>query len=76
MKPWVKEYGSLWKLCHATAEVLGVHSSTPWRWYEGVGLPTLYNLVQFADEYEVSIDYLLGRTAARELKGQLLKLVA
>jgi hypothetical protein len=71
MKPSVRETGSVWAECREAAQQLGLHPMTVWFWYEGYTLPTLYNLVRFADLYEVSIDYLLGRTAIQQLAGHL-----
>ena len=71
MKPHVRENRSLYAECKEVAKELNLHPQTVWFWYEGYCLPTLYNLVRFADLYDVSIDYLLGRTAIQQLAGQL-----
>lgn len=70
MNAYVKAEGKN-EHCRITAEDLDVHPRTPYNWYEGICLPTLWNLVRFADYYEVSIDYLLGRTAVKQLAHQL-----
>jgi len=78
MKPFVKENESLTAECREAATELGLYYMTVWFWYEGYTLPTIYNLVRFADYYDVSIDYLLGRTAVKELqrRGAVLEAVA
>lgn len=69
MKPYVKsEEGSHMKVA---AVDIGVAYWTVWSWYNGVSLPTLYNLVRFANYYEVSLDYLLGRTGVKEMAAAL-----
>lgn len=69
MKPYVggETTPTVSALCKDTAKDLKLHPNTVWFWYEGYTLPTIWNLIRFADLYEVSIDYLLGRTAVREL---------
>jgi transcriptional regulator with XRE-family HTH domain len=71
MKPYVKEKGRVYTECRDAAQELKVTPVTVWYWYEGYHLPTLYNLVRFADLYNVSVDFLLGRTAIKELASQL-----
>lgn len=66
MKPYTRE-SSVTAECKEAAASLGLRWMTVWYWYEGYHLPTLYNLVRFADLYRVSLDYLLGRTAVREM---------
>lgn len=67
MKAEVVEVGSVYALCTEVARELGMHPTAVYFWYEGYCLPTIYNLVRFADLYDVSIDYLLGRTAYKQL---------
>jgi len=63
MKPYAKDEGHM----VVAAADIGVAYWTVWSWYNGVSLPTLYNLVRFANYYEVSIDYILDRTGAKEV---------
>lgn len=44
------------------AASLGVNPSAVTRWETGEKRPDLVNLVKLADLFDVSIDYLLGRT--------------
>lgn len=44
------------------ADRLGVNPSAVTRWESGEKRPDLVNLVKLADLYNVSIDYLMGRT--------------
>lgn len=67
MKADIKDEGSAWAVCRAVASDLDMHPQAVYFWYAGYCLPTIYNLVRFADLYDVSIDYLLGRTAVRQL---------
>lgn len=71
MKPHVKEAGSLNAEAKEIAYNLDLVPETIRLWFEGQTLPTLYNLVRFADWYDVSIDYLLGRTAVKRLNESL-----
>lgn len=71
MKPHVKQAGAVYTECTEAARELNVTPLCVWYWYEGYHLPTLYNLVRFADLYGVSVDWLLGRTAVKELAGHL-----
>ena len=57
--------------CREAAEMIDLTPMTVWYWYEGYHLPNLYNLLRFADLYGVSVDYLLGRTAVKQLAGHL-----
>ncbi len=69
-----RKNANLWELCEDTAKELDLsYPVVVWCWYEGKSLPTLYNLTLFAECFDVSIDYLLGRTAVRQLvkKGHL-----
>lgn len=50
--------------CKEAAADLELYYMTLWFWYNGYCLPTIYNLVRFADYYDVSLDYLLGRRGA------------
>ena len=45
---------------------LGVYPSAVTRWESGEKRPELPNLVKLADLYDVSLDYLLGRTEMRK----------
>ncbi len=71
MKPYVKESGSVHAEAKYIAQRFNIVPETARLWFEGQTLPTLYNLVRLADFYKVSIDYLLGRTAVKELSYQL-----
>lgn len=44
------------------ADRLGVNPSAVTRWETGEKRPDLVNLVKLADLYNVSLDYLMGRT--------------
>lgn len=44
------------------ADRLGVNPSAVTRWESGEKRPDLVNLVKLADLYNVSLDYLMGRT--------------
>lgn len=46
------------------AAKMGVNPSAVNRWESGEKNPELTNLVRLADLFEVSVDYLLGRTGA------------
>lgn len=65
MRPFVK--GDQHHIAIAAAD-LEVSYTAVWFWYNGLCLPNLYNLVRFANYYEVSLDYLLGRTGVRQLQ--------
>jgi len=67
MKPYIKGKHKVWTECCEAAEHLKLTPNTVWFWYEGHHLPNIYNLVRFAELYNVSLDYLLGRTAVKEL---------
>lgn len=66
MKPYVKAQGE-WVECVATGHALELHPQTVWCWYNGKTLPTLGNLVKFADLYEISLDYLFGRHKVKSM---------
>ncbi|KPJ92592.1 MAG: hypothetical protein AMS18_07105 [Gemmatimonas sp. SG8_17] len=66
MKPYAKEKGE-WAECCEAAESLKLHPHTVYNWYNGVTLPTIWNLVRFADLYEVSLDYLFGRIGVQSI---------
>lgn len=68
MNPWMKSSGGVWQHCHDVASRMDVRPWTVWSWYTGKSIPLVHNLFAFADEYEVSLDYLAGRTTARELR--------
>ena len=44
------------------AELLGVKQSSINRYEQGQSAPSLETLVRYADYFDVSLDYLLGRT--------------
>ena len=60
MKPYIKANGE-WAECKEAAKSLRLSPHTVYGWWTGKSLPTIYNLVRFADLYEVSLDYLFGR---------------
>lgn len=41
---------------------VGVKSSSVFKWENGLGFPTVENLMALADIFGVSTDYILGRT--------------
>ena len=49
------------------ADYLGVSLTTISYWETGVNYPTTEILMKLADLYQVSIDYLLGRTEEKKL---------
>ena len=67
MNPWIKGAPSANSHFADAAKALKVHPMTVYFWYEGYTLPLIHNLVHFAEYYEVSLDYLVGRTGAREV---------
>lgn len=71
MKPHVKAAGSVNAEAKEIAYNFDLVPETIRLWFEGQTLPTLYNLVRFADYYGISIDYLLGRTAVKQLSHTL-----
>lgn len=48
------------------ADRLGVYPSAVTRWESGEKRPDLVNLVKLADMFDVSLDYLMGRTEVRK----------
>ena len=50
------------------SETLGVSRRTVSRWETGNNLPDLSILVELADFYDVSVDYILGRTNNKKLQ--------
>jgi transcriptional regulator with XRE-family HTH domain len=68
MGPYVK--GNRKHFSEAAAD-LGVTYNAVWFWYNGWTLPRIDNLINFADYYDISLDYLLGRTTVRELQTHL-----
>jgi hypothetical protein len=73
MKPFVRgDSGHLTEAAHD----LGLSKAATWFWYNGWCLPNLYNLVRFCNYYEVSVDYVLGRTGVRLVAKDLARLSA
>jgi transcriptional regulator with XRE-family HTH domain len=60
MKPYIKANGE-WAECCEASHSLKLSPHTVYGWWTGRSLPSIYNLVRFADLYEVSLDYLFGR---------------
>src|SRR5215471_16251494 len=50
-----------------TARRIGVSVATYGKWERGKALPSAEYLIKIADSYEVSVDYLLGRTDYRDV---------
>lgn len=68
MNPYIKAFATNQEAYAVFAkDINDLHPNTVRNWHDGMNLPTLMNLVRFADYFEVSIDYLLGRTAVKEL---------
>jgi len=68
MSPHIREAKSMNSEFEAAGEALEVSTVAVRAWYEGISLPTIYNLVRWADLYDVSLDYILGRKIAGEIK--------
>ena len=66
MKPYVKAQGE-WAECREAASSLGITTGAVYCWYNGKTLPTIGNLVKFADLYEVSLDWLFGRHKVKSM---------
>lgn len=66
MHPQFKKRG--WTYFEAVAKELNVTPVAVYFWYRGTTLPSLYNLVNFADAMDVSVDHLLGRKGYAEVK--------
>lgn len=49
------------------AHLCGVSRSTVWRWKKGTKKPTGDNYSRIADYFEVSVDFLMGRTDKAEV---------
>lgn len=50
------------------ANRIGISGQAVWCWYTGQTLPTIYNLTRLADVLELTIDELVGRKVATEIK--------
>lgn len=50
--------------CNELGDVIGVRGGTVTAWENGYRNPELGSLVRLADFFEVSLDYLLGRSTA------------
>ncbi len=68
MNRWITSENHVWDVCEEAANNIGCSPHTIWAWYVGRSLPLIHNLFAFADEFEVSLDYLAGRKAAHEIR--------
>jgi len=48
-------------------EVFGISKQSAQRWETGVNIPSAENLVKIANYFDVSLDYLVGRTDKPEV---------
>jgi len=67
MNPYVKDARSANQHIAVTAHDLGLSPMTVYFWWAGDTIPLLHNLIAFADYYEVSLDYLCGRTSVKHI---------
>lgn len=52
----------------ALAKKLGLTQNAIWRYEKGIAAPSYSTIIQFADYFDVSLDWLFGRTDKREGK--------